>query len=167
MLRLDGSQRPSFDCGSDDLNEFYHQDSITWGNQLISVTYAIRLDDKVVAFYSLSNDSIRSELVSGSAIKRILKLVPREKRLRSMPAVKIGRLATSSEVQSNGIGTHILNFIKISLTDKNKTGCRFIIVDAYNNKRTISFYEKNSFKFMSSNDEKEKTRLMYFDLATI
>jgi len=167
MLRLGADTRPVFDCGSDDLNEFFHEDSIAWGNQLISVTYAIRSQNKIVAFFSLSNDAIQSEQTPRSAFKRLLKLVPYEKRLRSMPAVKIGRLATSSEVQSNGIGTHILNFIKISLTDNNKTGCRFIVVDAYNNPRTIRFYEKNNFQFMSTNDVKEKTRLMYFDLGTI
>ncbi len=84
-----------------------------------------------------------------------------------MPAVKIGRLATSMNKQSNGVGSSILDYLKISFTSNNKTGCRFIVVDAYNNNKTIRFYEKNDFKFITNLDNTEKTRLMYFDLATI
>ncbi len=167
IVRLDATPRETFDCGSDDLNEFFHKDSINWGKELISVTYAIKQENNIVAFFSLSNDAIRAELNPRSGLKRALKIIPRPKRLRSMPAVKIGRLASSSKIQSKGIGTHILNYIKISLTNNNKTGCRFIVVDAYNNPRTIAFYERNDFLFMSSKDANEKTRLMYFDLATI
>lgn len=58
----------------------------------------------------------------------------------------------------------------------NKTGYRFIVVDAYNNERTIKFYKKNGFKllyiteleereFLELNeDEPLETRFMFFDL---
>jgi len=45
----------------------------------------------------------------------------------------------------------------------NKTGCRFITVDAYRN--AIPFYEKNGFLPLQVKDEGEHTRLMFFDLA--
>lgn len=47
----------------------------------------------------------------------------------------------------------------------NKTGCRFIIVDAYQN--AIPFYERNGFVMLSSRDINDETRLMYFDLITV
>jgi hypothetical protein len=37
-------------------------------------------------------------------------------------------------------------------------------VDAYNNPRTLGFYERNDFRFLTSADEKDDTRQMYFDL---
>ncbi len=46
----------------------------------------------------------------------------------------------------------------------NRTGCRFITIDAYNNERTLRFYEKNDFTFFSDKDKNKKTRSMYFDL---
>lgn len=58
----------------------------------------------------------------------------------------------------------------------NKTGCRFIVVDTYNNEHTIKFYKKNGFKllyiteleereFLELNeDEPLETRFMFFDL---
>lgn len=60
-----------------------------------------------------------------------------------------------------------MSFIKIWFTDDNKTGCRFIIVDAYNNEETIHFYQKNNFAFLLKNDELDETRLMIFDLKNI
>ena len=85
-----------------------------------------------------------------------------------MPAVKIGRLATASLLQGDGIGTKILDIVKMWFTKGNKTGCRFIIVDANNNPRTLSFYKKNGFLFLDehSTSKEDKTRLMFFDLQT-
>lgn len=57
-----------------------------------------------------------------------------------------------------------MNYIKGYFLDKNKTGCRFITVDATNNERTIKFYQKNGFDFLTEKDKAEKTRLMYYDL---
>jgi hypothetical protein len=62
------------------------------------------------------------------------------------------------------------------LDPTNKTACRYLTVDAYNNERTLKFYEANGFKTIFSSDKQEKeyiglpfekelkTRLMYFDL---
>ena len=60
--------------------------------------------------------------------------------------------------------------------EDNKTGCRFLVVDAYNNPRTLHFYERNDFRFLHTDEVEERayydipsektiaTRLMYFDL---
>lgn len=62
---------------------------------------------------------------------------------------------------------------------KNKTGCRFLIVDAYNDKALLDFYEHNGFEFLFSSESQEaenlgyspdtilKTHLMFFDLKNI
>ena len=61
-------------------------------------------------------------------------------------------------------------------TKDNKTGCRFIVVDAYNNEKTLHFYEKNGFKPLYKTEQEERdflelsseelleTRFMFFDL---
>lgn len=60
----------------------------------------------------------------------------------------------------------MLDFIKIFFTDDNKTGCRFLTVDAYLD--AIPFYEKNGFSPLNSDDEKsDYTRLLFFDLNDI
>lgn len=55
-------------------------------------------------------------------------------------------------------------FIKNWFAAENKTGCRFLLVDAYNKPEIISFYQKNDFVLLTEKDEDRKTRSMYFDL---
>lgn len=95
------------------------------------------------------------------------------------PAVLIGRLGVASEYRGKGlnIGSQILDFIKGWFrSSDNKTGCRFIVVDAYNNEETLHFYIKNGFKPLYKTEEEERaflelnpeeileTRFMFFDL---
>jgi hypothetical protein len=160
-------KRPAFDCGENDLNEFFAVDSIVSANELLSVTYVVEIDDTLAAFFSLSNDAVKKGELEKSGWKRFTQVIPRYKRYSTLPAVKIGRLATDITLQGSGIGSDILDYIKYWFTDGNKTGCRFIIVDAYNNPRTIKFYEQNDFSFLLPTDENQKTRLMIFDLKTI
>ena len=47
----------------------------------------------------------------------------------------------------------------------NKTGCRFLTVDAY--KAAVPFYEKNGFVPLNDDDIDAPTRLLYFDLKDI
>jgi len=161
LIRLDPTDpRPPFNCADEDLNEFFAIDSMAYGKQLLSVTYVLKNRQKVSAFFSVSNDSIKTKVLPRSTLKKI----PRQKRHPSMPAVKVGRLAVSHDIKRTGIGTSILDFLKVWFTNENKTGCRFIIVDAY--VKAANFYERNGFKFLSSSDLNQKTRLMYFDLIT-
>ena len=44
----------------------------------------------------------------------------------------------------------------------NKTGCRFITVDALAS--AVPFYEKNNFIPLNDEDINDRTRLLYFDL---
>lgn len=156
--------RNEFSCGDADLDEFYRIDSIEGCKQLVSVTYEVRQNNQSVAFFSVSNDSIRRQDGDRKDIKTLFKFVSREKRYKSMPAAKIGRLGVSKDLARSGIGSQILDFLKGWFTIGNKTGCRFLIVDAYNKEEVIEFYKKNGFVFLTARSEPHETRLMYFDL---
>jgi GNAT superfamily N-acetyltransferase len=166
LKRFDAAhERPPFCCGDEDLDEFFSIDSIAGAEELLSVTYGfLSEDDQILGFFSVSNDSIKKEDVPRSAFKRLIKNIPSQKRYSSMPSVKIGRLGICEAGQRSGLGTQILDYLKAWFTLRNKTGCRFLVVDAYNTPKAIGFYEKNLFSFLTSSDEKEKTRIMYFDL---
>ena len=90
---------------------------------------------------------------------------PNEKRLKSYPAVKLCRLAVDKQAKGNQIGSGLLDYIKSMFVINNKTGCRFITVDAYLD--AIPFYEKNGFRMMNLEDDDPHTRLMYFDLMDL
>jgi hypothetical protein len=80
------------------------------------------------------------------------------------PAVKIGRLGVNIKYQRNHIGTHLLNITKEFFLSHNRTGCRFLTVDAYSDSITTSFYMNNGFQFLWDEDAGEPTRIMYFNL---
>ena len=88
-----------------------------------------------------------------------------EKRLKSYLAVKICRFAVDLSMKGQSVGSFLLNFIKSYFLDDNKTGCRFITVDAY--AAAVPFYLKNGFVPLTSEDAMSATRLLYFDLNDI
>lgn len=161
-----GSKIKPFDCGDSDLNEFFQKDALDYLTQLLAVTYVFEDKKQTVAFFSVLNDRISGEDSEKNVFRRIRKEIPHKKHFRSYPAVKVGRFGVDLHYHNQHIGTEVIDFIKAFFTIKNKTGCRFITVDAYNSPRTVNFYKKNGFEFLTSQDEKEDTRSMYFDLMT-
>lgn len=78
--------------------------------------------------------------------------------------MKIGRIGVNKEYQRRDIGTQMIDFIKRFFILENKTGCRFLTVDAYNKPRILKFYEDNGFTFYTEKDVNKQTRTMKYDL---
>ena len=159
-----------FDCEDADLNGFLLESDSHKANarhharELLAVTYLVEDTEKnrTVAYFSLLNDILERELTDPKEWKRLSKEIPNIKRRSSHPAVKLGRLAVSAMYQKQGWGTRILNLLKQWFTHNNKTGCRYITVDALRSAQ--SFYEKNGFQVLVSPGEDDETVLMYYDL---
>lgn len=159
-----------FDCGDTDLNGFLLEDNPSvpnakhHANELLAVTYLIEDEERMqtIAYFSLLNDKIEREITDNSVWNRLSREIPNIKRRKSQPAVKIGRLAVSSAYQGQGWGPRIISFLKQWFTKKNKTGCRYITVDALAEK--VGFYEKYGFKVLVTPQEGDETVLMYYDL---
>ena len=81
-----------------------------------------------------------------------------------LPAVKLTRMGVVKELQGLNIGTQALNMVKQLFTTDNRTGCRFITVDAYRTPRVIRFYEHNGFALLTDEDANRDQRAMFFDL---
>ena len=182
-----------FSCGEKyeedrDLTDFFLNDSKVFGENLLGKTYVLMLKDdsnvrrKVVTFFTLSNDSIRiTREFNEDNKKTFLEYTGLDgKSLKRFPCVLLGRLGTDKDFQRQGYGSAIMDFIKLMFVTDNKTGCRFIIVDALNREDTLDYYDRNGFKYLISDEEKEakymnisknslplRTRLMYFDLLTL
>ena len=58
-----------------------------------------------------------------------------------------------------------MKMLAVSNVLENKTGCRFLTVDAY--AAAVPFYEKNGFIPLNNEDVDSATRLLYFDLNDI
>lgn len=164
-----GDRVTSFNCDDEDLNDFLLNESNLYRDALLSVTYVVesKSNGEVVAYFSLANDKISiSDFESKTEFNRFRKhKFVNEKRLRSYPAIKIGRLAIAKTAQHQSIGTYLLEFIEDYFIVDNKSGCRFVTVDAYVD--AIPFYIKNNYQFLNNDDEDKRTRVMYFDLASL
>lgn len=159
-----------FDCGDTDLNGFLFDDAKNYAKDLMAVTYLIQNEEKTIAYFNFLNDKISHLELDGNLEKfaaRVGVLLPKEKsHFKSYPAVKIGRLAVHIDFQNGqGYGRKIVNFAKAFFVKNNKTGCKFITVDAYRN--SLPFYEKMGYKYLSNKDKKSDTRLMYYNLEAI
>ena len=175
---------PAFDCGDEDLNAFFQEDAFNYDAQLLGRSYCFlsALEGDIAAVFTLSNSAIRVAELPNNAKRRLVKLIPWVKQGRNYPAVLIGRLGVSRKYRNQKIGSQIIDFIKAwFLSDHNKTGCRIVVVDAYNKEDVLHFYsnDNNKFSFLFKEESQEKlynsvavdealkTRQMYFDLATL
>jgi len=176
-------QSQPFSCGDKDLDDFFLHDAAKYERQLLGKSYCFCLKSDnavVVSAFTLSNSSIDAHNLPNNRKKKLTENIPHEKSLSSYPATLIGRLGVDKKFGGKGIGTEMMDFIKQwMLEPSNKTACRYLTVDAYNNEPTLKFYEANGFKALFSSDKQEKeyvglpqakelkTRLMYFDLILL
>jgi len=172
-----------FDCGNADLNDFFRKDAIKYQNELLGKTYYFLLKEEplvVVCAFTIANDSIKTIHIPASRKNKINRAIPNEKRKKTYPAVLIARLGVNVTFKNKNIGSELVSFIKSWFVEPdNKTGCRFVLVDAYNDDIPLKFYKKNGFIEMFINEDEEKsffaisgteklnTRLLYFDLIEI
>ena len=171
-----------FKCGDHDIDDFFTNDCFGFTKQLLGKTYCYRLNEepsKVVCAFTLANAGVRVSDLPNARRKKIEASIPHSKALKDYPAVLVARLGVSTDFRSLHIGSDVLEFIKLwFLEPLNKTGCRFVIVDAYNSQATMTFYTQNGFRTVFSTEQQEKdyrhlesdmslnTRLMYYDLMT-
>lgn len=180
-----------FVCGDDDMDEFFQKDALDYTRYKMGKSYCFRMKDDmetIVACFTVSNDSIRIYDLPSSRRNAMWGITNREKILTRYPGVLVGRLAVASQFAGRGVGSEVLDFIRMWFLDEsNKTGCRFAIVDAKNESKILNFYERNGFKTLfpreiyedfytrppKDNEEREertanprklRTRLMFCDL---
>ena len=108
-----------------------------------------------LGFVTLANDAVRFS-------KRGFAGFP----YKAFPAVKLGRLGVSLGFQRRGIGGVLLSMTAEFLRTENRTGCRFLTLDAYNKPETLAFYMKNGFDFLQEKDRNTNRRTipMYRDI---
>ncbi len=126
----------NFECDNIDLNDFFCNDALDYQKQLLGQTLFFRLKDtkEIVCAFTLSNDSIKMENLSGSEKKRIRKDIPHVKSMSSYPATLIGRFGVQTKFEGNGIGSQVMDFIKSICITEDANKCRFLLVDSYNTK---------------------------------
>jgi predicted N-acetyltransferase YhbS len=86
-------------------------------------------------------------------------------RYKDFPAIKLARLAVDTELQGQGVGGQLVDFV-IGLAVEHvmpHTGCRFLIVDA--KATSVLFYERKGFSKIGQVVDSEQTLTpMFIDL---
>ena len=169
VLRENHSIKP-FDCEDDDLNEFLFEEAIPYRKEKLATTFVVENNERTLGYYSLLNDSLQLRedmFTSKSQFRKFLReLMPYPKRhLKTIPALKIGRLAIDKTFKGKGLGSVIMaNIISKCIKMNQEQACRLITVDAY--KQAVPFYQKMGFKFLIEVDKDDATRLMFLDLTS-
>ena len=159
-----------FDCEDDDLNDFLFNKALLYQKELLATTFIVEEKERTLGYYSVLNDSLQlkeEDFPSKSKYKKFLShLIPHPKRhLKSVPEVKIGRLAIDKTFKGKGLGRVIIDTIINHCIDLNEDqACRVITVDAY--AQAVNFYHKIGFEFLTKLDEEDETRLMFLDLTS-
>jgi GNAT superfamily N-acetyltransferase len=157
--------------GDRDLDDFIHHDAQRHNADRIAVTYQFTYKEctadrkrisHLIGFATLQNDAITFD----PADETVQALgYP----YKSYPAVKIGRMGIQRQLQRKYLGTLLIFMLKQFFLQANRTGCRFLTVDARvdeaNNVNVIPFYEKNGFHPFITDDERAY-KAMYFDLKS-
>ncbi len=148
-----------FRCGDEDLDGFFREDALAYEQALFGKTYAFVGDEThgIASMFTVSNGSLQARWLRRALKNRL----PYPKRIvHSYPSVLIGRLAVNSALQRHGVGSEMLDFLKIWFADPhNKTGCRFLAVDAYNEPKVLEFYKRNGFSFIFKSEDEERVSL--------
>lgn len=173
-----------FDCGREDINNFFHHDVERNQRQMFGKTYFFcdGTPERIVGAITVANASIFTRHISWRRRDVIGAEVDTEKSGQNFPAVLLGRLGVDHRYQHLHLGRQIIDYVKAWFSsESNKSGCRFLIVDAYNEPGLIQFYEHCGLKLFFTTEEQEKkyrnirdhegeppvkleTRLMFFDL---
>ena len=147
-----------------DLEDFLANDARRHFVDRIAVTYALTSAGAPhipLGFATLANDAI---------------VIDRENPLAevadypyaSFPAVKVGRFGIALPLQRHGLGGLFLDMLKNLMRAGNRTGCRFITVDAWRNRRAAvdvtPFYKKHGFALLPCREKTSHYVPMYFDL---
>jgi len=153
-------QCEEFVCEKDkEINNFFHNEYSGYAEQLLGKSYCFvdeRASNKIVCAFTVANAAINISSIPNSKRNKLNRKIPHSKQRSQYPAVLIGQLAVFNGYNHCNIGDELMDFIKAwFISSENKTGCRYLIVDATNTPKVIQYYIDNGFDLIFSSDEEE------------
>ncbi len=154
------------------MNQYFRRKSRKYRKYLLVQSYhfcPVEYQEPVpVMLVDLCNDSLCREIIPG--LQEKAGLSDKKRYIKTFPAVKIARLGRNIAFKNMGASIHLLNALKMFFTHNNRTGCRFLTLDAYPHR--VGLYEKCGFirtlapNDLASGDNNESDRAvsMFFDL---
>jgi GNAT superfamily N-acetyltransferase len=159
----------TFNCDLKELEDFLVEDALNQSKQSINRTFLwISKKEKILLSYiTICADAISLDGIKKAEMRDI------GVKYKSLPALKIGRMAVHKNFVRRGIGKRMISFaISRALKVNEECACRFITLDAKNDekipkyKKPIYFYKKIDFLELKRRP-KDNTIHMYKDLIDI
>jgi GNAT superfamily N-acetyltransferase len=143
MLKIEtltrNHDRPGFDCGSEELNQYLRKIARQHLNKGVSKTFVLIDDDMptdILGFYTLASREILVEKLP----RKYAKKYPSK-----APAAKLARLAVAKNRHIQGLGTHMMiNAIERVIKVSENLGIIGFFVDSKDNKAK-AYYEQFGF----------------------
>ena len=128
----------SFACGDGDIDGFLKEDAARLHQQGVVTVYLGFQDARLAGYVALLADCINVN----SHERRKLMLEHRDH--PTIPAVKVARIGTCTDLQGKGIGVALLRVAADkALVISEEVGCRLLTLDAYPSR--VEYYEKRGF----------------------
>ena len=147
--------RAGFDCGVEALNRYLKTLAVQHRAKGIATSFVLidsEKPSKVLGFYSLSAASL--------AFERLAEVDRKGLPTYPIPAVRIGRLASSTSSRERGLGELLLqNAVKRILLARNTLGVHAVVVEA-KDASVEAFYRKYGFRLCD-----RQTRQLYLPLG--
>ncbi|MBK1714634.1 GNAT family N-acetyltransferase [Rubrivivax gelatinosus] len=134
----------AFDCGKPHLNAFLQESAQLHRERLGLTTVVFHRDvpERVVGYFTLSNDALP---LTTSEVGELG--LQDSVQLSAYPAVKLGRLAVTSDLQGCGVGKQVIGLVHGEILDSTSlSAARLVIVDADNEQRVVQFYERMGYR---------------------
>ncbi len=143
----------NFDCGDPDLNDFIREDAWLYRDAMFAQTWLFFDSDRILAYASMVNDRIATAQLSASkheVLREVRQSLGKDPmKSGQIPAVKLARLAVAE--RGSGIGSlFVASLCQLFASYDNRTGCRLMTVDAYNQPRVLNFYFNLDFERQSA-----------------
>ena len=135
--------KATFNSDSEPLNRYFKEQASQDIKRRVAACFvAITLDNEIVAYYTLASASVLlTELP-----ELLLKKLPR---YPTIPAVRMGRLAVSTQYKGQGIGATLLADALLR-SASNEIAAYALIVDAKDTK-AVAFYQHHGFMVLGVN----------------
>jgi GNAT superfamily N-acetyltransferase len=175
----------AFDCGRKSVNDFFRDEAQDYQEELFGKTYYWVHPDHpadIVAGFTVANASIFTKRLPNARQKKIGFEVHHEKGLINYPSILLAQLGVDVKYKGLHLGPQIIEFVMQWFTSPdNKSGCRHLIVDAYDEPHLLDFYQRNGLNLFFSSVEQEmeyrnwnkekdgplETRLMFRDMILL
>ncbi|MBO7588717.1 MAG: N-acetyltransferase [Bacteroidaceae bacterium] len=175
----------AFDCGRKSVNDFFHNEAHDYQEELFGKTYYWVIPERpmdIVAGFTVANASIFTKRLPNARQKKIGFEVHHEKGLINYPSILLAQLGVDIKYKGLNLGQQIIEFVMQWFTSPdNKSGCRHLIVDAYDEPHLLDFYQRNGLNLFFSSVEQEmeyrnwdkekdgalETRLMFRDMILL